>query len=62
MSSCFSRVVGIPNYWRGGEYMKKTYSAPAIIEQRTFAFETKQSGKHGGHKGGNKPGKGGWPW
>jgi len=45
--------------------MKKTYSAPAIIEQRTFAFETKQSGKHGGGgKGGGKGhgGKGGWSW
>lgn len=41
------------------------YIAPAVIEQREFVFETKQSGKKGkgggpghggGHGGGNKRG------
>lgn len=39
--------------------MSKAYAAPAVIEQRQFAFETKQSGKGGKGKGGPKgPGKG----
>ncbi len=35
--------------------MKKAYQAPAVIEQRAIAFETKKSGKPGHGKG---PGRG----
>lgn len=37
--------------------MKKGYTAPAVVEQRTFAFETKKSGKPWGHPG-HGPSKG----
>jgi hypothetical protein len=41
--------------------MKKAYSSPAVLDQRTFAFETKQSGNHGGGGKGHGGGKGpGW--
>lgn len=41
--------------------MKKAYTAPAVIDQRTFAFETKQSGKSNGHGPGGKDKPNG-PW
>lgn len=39
--------------------MKKAYVAPAVIEQRNFAFETKKSGKpNNGNGHGRGRGKG----
>ncbi len=35
--------------------MKKAYSAPAVLEQRAIAFETKKSGKPGGPGGPGRP-------
>lgn len=39
--------------------MKTTYTAPAVVAQSAFVFETKPSGKHGGPKGPKGP-KGPW--